>query len=106
MQPSHSDFTLAEQNSSLSVLTLANGYCDQSSPIPHDVKSEISHWLKVLNQWNGKEISQFSNLPLCFHNICFRIRSMYNSQETWYSKFALSSGKQLNRTYCVIQLVV
>ncbi|KAM9954253.1 hypothetical protein ACTFIW_003794 [Dictyostelium discoideum] len=32
---------------------------DQSFPIPQDVKSEISHWLTVLNQWNGKEISLF-----------------------------------------------
>ncbi|KAM9954263.1 hypothetical protein ACTFIW_003804 [Dictyostelium discoideum] len=40
-------------------LTLANGDCDQSFPIPQDVKSEISHWLTVLNQWNGKEISLF-----------------------------------------------
>ncbi|KAM9974199.1 hypothetical protein ACTFIR_003915 [Dictyostelium discoideum] len=30
-----------------------------SFPIPQDVKSEISHWLTVLNQWNGKEISLF-----------------------------------------------
>ncbi|KAM9975753.1 hypothetical protein ACTFIW_000029 [Dictyostelium discoideum] len=29
------------------------------SIIPQDVKSEISHWLTVLNQWNGKEISLF-----------------------------------------------
>ncbi|KAM9972521.1 hypothetical protein ACTFIW_006064 [Dictyostelium discoideum] len=40
-------------------LTLANGDCDQSFPIPQDVKSEILHWLTVLNQWNGKEISLF-----------------------------------------------
>ncbi|EAL73789.1 hypothetical protein DDB_G0267304 [Dictyostelium discoideum AX4] len=40
-------------------LTLANGDWDQSFPIPQDVKSEISHWLTVLNQWNGKEISLF-----------------------------------------------
>ncbi|KAM9962799.1 hypothetical protein ACTFIR_005716 [Dictyostelium discoideum] len=40
-------------------LTLANGDWDVSFPIPQDVKSEISHWLTVLNQWNGKEISLF-----------------------------------------------
>ncbi|KAM9975496.1 hypothetical protein ACTFIW_012080 [Dictyostelium discoideum] len=40
-------------------LTLANGDWDQSFPIPQDVKSEISHWLTVLNQWSGKEISLF-----------------------------------------------
>ncbi|KAM9950987.1 hypothetical protein ACTFIT_009744 [Dictyostelium discoideum] len=40
-------------------LTLANGDWDQSFPIPQEVKSEISHWLTVLNQWNGKEISLF-----------------------------------------------
>ncbi|KAM9945027.1 hypothetical protein ACTFIT_003277 [Dictyostelium discoideum] len=40
-------------------LTLANGDWDQSFHIPQDVKSEISHWLTVLNQWNGKEISLF-----------------------------------------------
>ncbi|KAM9967263.1 hypothetical protein ACTFIR_007503 [Dictyostelium discoideum] len=40
-------------------LTLANGDWDQSFPIPQDVKSEISHWLTVLDQWNGKEISLF-----------------------------------------------
>ncbi|KAM9957096.1 hypothetical protein ACTFIR_003833 [Dictyostelium discoideum] len=40
-------------------LTLAKGDWDQSFPIPQDVKSEISHWLTVLNQWNGKEISLF-----------------------------------------------
>ncbi|KAM9954910.1 hypothetical protein ACTFIW_001013 [Dictyostelium discoideum] len=40
-------------------LTLANRYWDQSFPIPQDVKSEISHWLTVLNQCNGKEISLF-----------------------------------------------
>ncbi|KAM9955161.1 hypothetical protein ACTFIW_008825 [Dictyostelium discoideum] len=40
-------------------LTLANGDWDQSFPIHQDVKSEISHWLIVLNQWNGKEISLF-----------------------------------------------
>ncbi|KAM9954350.1 hypothetical protein ACTFIW_003891 [Dictyostelium discoideum] len=40
-------------------LTLANGDWDQSFPIPQDVKSEISHWLTVLNQWNWKEISLF-----------------------------------------------
>ncbi|KAM9972501.1 hypothetical protein ACTFIW_006044 [Dictyostelium discoideum] len=32
---------------------------DQSFPIHQDVKSEISHWLTVLFQWNGKEISLF-----------------------------------------------
>ncbi|KAM9975687.1 hypothetical protein ACTFIW_003636 [Dictyostelium discoideum] len=26
-----------------------------------DVKSEISHWLTVLNQWNGKKISLFQS---------------------------------------------
>ncbi|KAM9967259.1 hypothetical protein ACTFIR_007499 [Dictyostelium discoideum] len=40
-------------------LTLANGDWDVSFPIPQEVKSEISHWLTVLNQWNGKEISLF-----------------------------------------------
>ncbi|KAM9967310.1 hypothetical protein ACTFIR_007550 [Dictyostelium discoideum] len=40
-------------------LTLANGDWDQSFPIPQDVKSKISHWLTVLNQWNEKEISLF-----------------------------------------------
>ncbi|KAM9988976.1 hypothetical protein ACTFIY_005005 [Dictyostelium cf. discoideum] len=40
-------------------LTLANGDWDQSFPIRQEVKSEISHWLTVLNQWNGKEISLF-----------------------------------------------
>ncbi|KAM9974177.1 hypothetical protein ACTFIR_003893 [Dictyostelium discoideum] len=39
-------------------LTLANGDWDVSFPIPQEVKSEISHWLTVLNQWNGKEISR------------------------------------------------
>ncbi|KAM9957346.1 hypothetical protein ACTFIR_011885 [Dictyostelium discoideum] len=33
-------------------LTHGNGDWDQSFPIPQDVKSEISHWLTVLNQWN------------------------------------------------------
>ncbi|KAM9985600.1 hypothetical protein ACTFIZ_000231 [Dictyostelium cf. discoideum] len=40
-------------------LTLANGDWDQSFTIPQEVKLEISHWLTVLNQWNGKEISLF-----------------------------------------------
>ncbi|KAM9994481.1 hypothetical protein ACTFIZ_012918 [Dictyostelium cf. discoideum] len=40
-------------------LTLANGDWDQSFPIPQEVKLEISHWLTVLNQWDGKEISLF-----------------------------------------------
>ncbi|KAM9997126.1 hypothetical protein ACTFIZ_007906 [Dictyostelium cf. discoideum] len=40
-------------------LSLANGDWDQSFPIPQEVKLEISHWLTVLNQWNGKEISLF-----------------------------------------------
>ncbi|KAM9955106.1 hypothetical protein ACTFIW_008770 [Dictyostelium discoideum] len=40
-------------------LTLANGYCYQLFPIPQKFKSEISHWLTVLKQWNGKEISLF-----------------------------------------------
>ncbi|KAM9972509.1 hypothetical protein ACTFIW_006052 [Dictyostelium discoideum] len=40
-------------------LTLSNGDWDKSFLIPQDVKSEISHWLTVLNQWNGKEISLF-----------------------------------------------
>ncbi|KAM9948766.1 hypothetical protein ACTFIT_009964 [Dictyostelium discoideum] len=40
-------------------LTIAKGDWDQSFPIPQEVKSEISHWLTVLNQWNGKEISLF-----------------------------------------------
>ncbi|KAM9951197.1 hypothetical protein ACTFIT_012303 [Dictyostelium discoideum] len=39
--------------------TQANGDWDQSFPIPQEVNSEISHWLTVLNQWNGKEISLF-----------------------------------------------
>ncbi|KAN0032981.1 hypothetical protein ACTA71_011188 [Dictyostelium dimigraforme] len=42
-------------------LTLANGDWDQSFPVPQEVKSEISIWLTVLNQWNGKEISLFPN---------------------------------------------
>ncbi|KAN0045048.1 hypothetical protein ACTA71_006576 [Dictyostelium dimigraforme] len=42
-------------------LTLANGNWDQSFPVPQEVKSEISIWLTVLNQWNGKEISLFPN---------------------------------------------
>ncbi|KAM9954782.1 hypothetical protein ACTFIW_003382 [Dictyostelium discoideum] len=46
MQLSHSDSKLVEQTN-----------WDQSFPIPQDVKSEISHWLTVFNQWNGKEIS-------------------------------------------------
>ncbi|KAN0040727.1 hypothetical protein ACTA71_009065 [Dictyostelium dimigraforme] len=41
--------------------TLANGDWDQSFPVPQEVKSEISIWLTVLNQWNGKEISLFPN---------------------------------------------
>ncbi|KAM9962834.1 hypothetical protein ACTFIR_005751 [Dictyostelium discoideum] len=40
-------------------LTLSNGYRDQSFPVNQDVKSEISHILTVLNQWNEKEISLF-----------------------------------------------
>ncbi|KAM9985671.1 hypothetical protein ACTFIZ_012368 [Dictyostelium cf. discoideum] len=40
-------------------VTLTNGDWDQSLPIPQEVKLEISHWLTVLNQWNGKEISLF-----------------------------------------------
>ncbi|KAM9985665.1 hypothetical protein ACTFIZ_012359 [Dictyostelium cf. discoideum] len=40
-------------------LTLANGDWYQSFLIPQEVKLEISHWLTVLNQWNGKEISLF-----------------------------------------------
>ncbi|KAM9975287.1 hypothetical protein ACTFIW_010315 [Dictyostelium discoideum] len=43
-------------------LTLANGDCDQSFPIPQDVKLEISHWLTILNQWNGKEINVSSTV--------------------------------------------
>ncbi|KAM9967299.1 hypothetical protein ACTFIR_007539 [Dictyostelium discoideum] len=42
-------------------LTLSNGDRDQSFPVHQDVKSEISHWLTVLNQWNEKEISLFPN---------------------------------------------
>ncbi|KAN0045612.1 hypothetical protein ACTA71_005990 [Dictyostelium dimigraforme] len=42
-------------------LTLANGDWDQSFPVPQEIKSEISIWLTVLNQWNGKEISLFPN---------------------------------------------
>ncbi|KAK5579988.1 hypothetical protein RB653_009678 [Dictyostelium firmibasis] len=40
-------------------LKLANGNWDQSFPISQDVKKEISNWLTLLNQWNGKEISLF-----------------------------------------------
>ncbi|KAM9974255.1 hypothetical protein ACTFIR_012776 [Dictyostelium discoideum] len=40
-------------------LTLSNGDRDQSFPFHQDVKSEISHILTVLNQWNEKEISLF-----------------------------------------------
>ncbi|KAM9972553.1 hypothetical protein ACTFIR_011920 [Dictyostelium discoideum] len=40
-------------------LTLSNGDRDQSFLVHQDVKSEISHWLTVLNQWNEKEISLF-----------------------------------------------
>ncbi|KAM9994160.1 hypothetical protein ACTFIZ_002975 [Dictyostelium cf. discoideum] len=43
-------------------LTLANRDWDQSFPIPQEVKLEISHWLTVLNQWNGKEISAGATL--------------------------------------------
>ncbi|KAN0045659.1 hypothetical protein ACTA71_006037 [Dictyostelium dimigraforme] len=47
--------------SHIQCLTIANGDWDQSFPIPQEVKSEISIWLTVLNQWNGKEISLFPN---------------------------------------------
>ncbi|KAM9974213.1 hypothetical protein ACTFIR_003929 [Dictyostelium discoideum] len=57
-------------------LTLANGDWDQSLPIPQEVKSEISHWLKVLNQWNGKEISLFPS-----YDYVLRIRCRCHSQE-------------------------
>ncbi|KAN0023497.1 hypothetical protein ACTFIV_007883 [Dictyostelium citrinum] len=40
-------------------LSLSNGDWDQSFIIPQDVKSEISNWLTLLTQWNGKEISLF-----------------------------------------------
>ncbi|KAN0033197.1 hypothetical protein ACTFIV_005208 [Dictyostelium citrinum] len=40
-------------------LSLSNGDWDQSFVIPQDVKSEISNWLTLLTQWNGKEISLF-----------------------------------------------
>ncbi|KAM9954306.1 hypothetical protein ACTFIW_003847 [Dictyostelium discoideum] len=41
-------------------LTLANRDWNQSFPIPRKhVSQEISHWLTVLNQWNGKEIILF-----------------------------------------------
>ncbi|KAN0045073.1 hypothetical protein ACTA71_006601 [Dictyostelium dimigraforme] len=39
----------------------SNGDWDQSFLVPQEVKSEISIWLTVLNQWNGKEISLFPN---------------------------------------------
>nr|AAA33195.1 ORF3 [Dictyostelium discoideum] len=52
-------YTRRTNNFHSQCLTLANGDWDQSFPIPQDVKSEISHWLIVLNQWNGKEISLF-----------------------------------------------
>ncbi|KAM9975556.1 hypothetical protein ACTFIW_005429 [Dictyostelium discoideum] len=64
---SRSDFTLALTNKYHSQsLTLANVDWDQSFPIPQDVKSEISHWLTVSNQWNGK-------LRLYAHNRCLGI---------------------------------
>ncbi|KAN0025783.1 hypothetical protein ACTFIU_000046 [Dictyostelium citrinum] len=40
-------------------LSLSKGDWDQSFVIPQDVKSEISNWLTLLTQWNGKEISLF-----------------------------------------------
>ncbi|KAN0001093.1 hypothetical protein ACTFIZ_002299 [Dictyostelium cf. discoideum] len=40
-------------------LNITNGDWDQSFPIGQELNLEISHWLKVLNQWNGKEISLF-----------------------------------------------
>ncbi|KAN0023520.1 hypothetical protein ACTFIV_007906 [Dictyostelium citrinum] len=42
-------------------LSLSNGDWDQSLVIPQDVKSEISNWLTLLTQWNGKEKSLFSS---------------------------------------------
>ncbi|KAM9985660.1 hypothetical protein ACTFIZ_012347 [Dictyostelium cf. discoideum] len=52
-------YTRRTNNFHSQCLTLANGDWDQSFPIPQEVKLEISHWLTVLNQWNGKEISLF-----------------------------------------------
>ncbi|KAN0018571.1 hypothetical protein ACTFIU_011189 [Dictyostelium citrinum] len=40
-------------------LSLSKGDRDQLFVIPQDVKSEISNWLTLLTQWNGKEISLF-----------------------------------------------
>ncbi|KAM9974294.1 hypothetical protein ACTFIR_012815 [Dictyostelium discoideum] len=62
-------------------LTLANGDWDVSFPIPQEVKSEISHWLTVLNQWNGKEISLFPSYDYVMYNRCLRIRCRCHSQE-------------------------
>ncbi|KAM9962783.1 hypothetical protein ACTFIR_005700 [Dictyostelium discoideum] len=57
--PKMFDETETERKEHSQCLTLANGDWDVSFPIPQEVKSEISHWLTVLNQWNGKEISLF-----------------------------------------------
>ncbi|KAM9974289.1 hypothetical protein ACTFIR_012810 [Dictyostelium discoideum] len=51
---------------------------DQSFPILQDVKSEISHWFKVLNQWNGKEISLF---PSYEYVLTTRIMYRFHSQK-------------------------
>ncbi|KAM9957090.1 hypothetical protein ACTFIR_003827 [Dictyostelium discoideum] len=68
-------------------LTLANGDWDVSFPIPQDVKSEISHWLTVLNQWNGKEISLF---PSYDYN---QVQVPLSRKETRQSRLGHSSGQ-------------
>ncbi|KAM9985632.1 hypothetical protein ACTFIZ_000228 [Dictyostelium cf. discoideum] len=64
-------------------LTLANGYWDQSFPILQEVKLEISHWLTVLNQWNGKEIRWSDTITISSVRTTLETMPQEESQLDW-----------------------
>ncbi|KAN0035024.1 hypothetical protein ACTFIV_001564 [Dictyostelium citrinum] len=58
---------------------VSNGDWDQSFVIPQDVKSQISIWLTLLTQWNGKEIKSGAGATLKKGNKI--INTMLESQQ-------------------------
>ncbi|KAM9962781.1 hypothetical protein ACTFIR_005698 [Dictyostelium discoideum] len=100
-------------------LTLSNGDGDKSFPILQDVKSEISHWLTVLKQWKGKEISLFQSygyvlttdasesstynqnliIPVVNNSIEHFIKSSRNSCAVNVISSAMSETEQLQAEY-------
>ncbi|KAM9954876.1 hypothetical protein ACTFIW_000979 [Dictyostelium discoideum] len=61
---SHPIQTLHSSNKQVSLSMSHSRQWRLGSIIPQDVKSEISHWLTVLNQWNGKEIKSGAGATL------------------------------------------